>query len=180
MARTRLEINPKSADRLKQLYEERSITQEWLSGKTGISQNTLSRIANKKAPLSHFVATKIVEVFPEERAEWFMGLDDYRTEKEKTFSLFSDWNNEWKRRLNAVRILAYLSGYEIELFSKDEVPKISVETALQSISEGYKICKDGQVLATCPLERFNLLALDCQELVEQRIKSYVREVSNDG
>lgn len=180
MARTKQEVNPKSAERLKQLYQEHNITQEWLSGETGISQNTLSRIANKKTALSHTVATEIVKVLPNERVEWLMGLDDYRTEKEKTFSLFSDWNNEWKRRLNAVRILAYLSGYEIELFSKDEGPKISVETALQSISEGYKICKDGQVLATCPLERFNLLALDCQELVEQRIKSYVREVSNDG
>lgn len=179
MARTKQEVNPKSADRLKQLYQDHNITQEWLSKKTGISQNTLSRIANKKTALSHVVATEIVKALPDERVEWLMGSDDYRTESEKTFSLFSDWNNEWKRRLGAVRILAYLSGYEIDLLSEDK-SKNSIETVLQSIKEGYKICKDGQVLATCSLERFNLLALDCQELVEQRIKSYVREVSDNG
>lgn len=179
MARTKQEINPKSADRLKQLYQEHNITQEWLSGESGISQNTLSRIANRKTALSHAVATEIIKVFPNERVEWLMGLDDYRTEKEKTFSLLSDWDNEWKRRLGAVRILAYLSGYEIDLFPTDQ-SSVSVEEALQSVKEGYKICKNEQVLATCSIERFNLLALDCQELVEQRIKSYVREVSDNG
>lgn len=179
MARTRQKVNPKSADRLKQFYREHKITQERLSEVTGISQNTLSRIANGKAALSHVVATEIVKVFPDIRVEWLMGLDDYRTENERTFSLFSDWNREWKRRLGAVCILAALSGYEINLFPENEA-KASVEVALESIKEGYKITKDGQVLARCTLERFNLLALDCQELVEQRIKSYVREVSKDG
>lgn len=108
--------------------------------------------------------------------EYLQLKSDYKTQTEKSLAEFSSFSTEWRQRLNAVRVLAFLAGYEIEIF-KEENKERNIEEFLRSYKEGYKICKDGKVLATCPLERFNLLALDCQELVEQRIKSYVREVT---
>ncbi|MEE0801284.1 MAG: helix-turn-helix transcriptional regulator [Gemmiger sp.] len=102
---------------------------------------------------------------------------DYKTETERSLAEFSNFKTEWQQRIDAMRVLAYLAGYEINLFEQNEGP-YQIEKAIENIKEGYKIIKDGKVLATCTLERFNLLALDCQELVEQRIKSYVREVSD--
>lgn len=143
------------------------------------SVESISKIERGERNLTLKRAEMLAKVL-QVRKEYLLCMDDFKTENEKELFKWREWDTEQKRRLNAVCMLSYLCGYEIELFSKDEGPKISIETALQSISEGYKICKDGQVLATCPLERFNLLALDCQELVEQRIKSYVREVSDNG
>ena len=84
MSKTKQEANPKSAKRLKQLYTEYQITQSSLSEKTGISQNTLSRIANGKVALSYFVACEIAKIFPDVSPEWLMGHSDFKNEAQKT------------------------------------------------------------------------------------------------
>lgn len=177
MSKPRQEINPVSGERLKQFCKKYGITQLKLSAVIDVTPNTLSKICTGKAPLTYRVANEIVKHYPQVRREWLMGIDDFETETKKSLAEFSCWKNEWERRLDAVQILAYLAGYEINLFEQNEGP-YQIEKAIENIKEGYKIIKDGKVLATCTLERFNLLALDCQELVEQRIKSYVREVSD--
>ena len=76
MARTAQEINSKSADRLKQLCHDLGISQTKLAELSGLTTNTLSKIATGKSPLTHYVATCIVEAFPMYRTEWLEGLDD--------------------------------------------------------------------------------------------------------
>ena len=110
MAKIKQEVNPKSANRLKQLYAEQNITQTWLSEKTGISQNTLSRIANGKAPLSHRIASYIVELFPDIRAEWLMGDDDFQTEMDKLKDSIGNLHNIY----GLITQLIALHGYTFE------------------------------------------------------------------
>lgn len=179
MSKPRQEINPQSGERLKNLCKEQGITQTKLAEQINVTPNTLSKICKGKAPLTYRIADAIVKCYPLIRREWLMGLDEYKSQAEKSLAELSNFNTEWQQRLNAVKVLALLSGYEITLFN-GENNKLSVDDALNAVKEGYKIYKDGQLLAVCPLERFNLLSMDCQELVEQRIKSYVREVSNNG
>ena len=74
--RVRQEINPKSVLRLKLLCGELHITQKQLSETSGISENTLSKIATGRGPLTRQVAEEIVKVCPSYRIEWLMGFDD--------------------------------------------------------------------------------------------------------
>lgn len=178
MAKTKLEIKPKCIDNLKELCKDEKITQITLSERIGISQNTISKILNGKSPMSHYVATEIHRVFPRYRIDWLMGDSEHKTDAEKGLTEFAEWNDEWQKRLYAVRILAYLAGYEIDLFPQNN--GMSLDEVFARIKSGYQITQNGEVLGYCPLERFNLLALDIQELTEQRIKSYLREVSKDG
>lgn len=176
---SRVELGKKRGSRVKQLLKEQKMRQIDLAGKIHCTPEHLCAMLNGNRTITNEMAQSIADVFTPIRREWILCEDNYRTEQEKNYSQFCDWNNEWKRRIAGVEILASLSGYEIEIFSTG-TSKCEIEMALRSLKEGYKIIKNGEVLATCSLERFNLLALDCQELVEQRIKSYVREVSDNG
>ena len=181
MGRKKVEINPIRGKRLRELLEESGMEQQELAKKIGYTPEHISYICKGKRNLTSSAAEKIVKIFPSVSFDWLMGVSDYRTTTEKSLADFADWNSEWKRRLWAVRVLAFLAGYDIELFDKNtENGKEDVIYALEQLKQGYKIMKDGKVVATCPVERFNLLATECQELVEHRIKSYVREVSKDG
>lgn len=179
MSKPRQEINPQSGKNLKNFCKEQGITQARLAEQIEVTPNTLSKICKGKAPLTSRIADAIVKCYPSVRREWLKGEDEYKSQTEKSLAELSSFSAEWQQRLSAVKVLALLSGYEISLF-KEEDNKLNIEDALNSVKEGYKICKDGHILAICPLERFNLLSIDCQELVEQRIKSYVREVSDNG
>lgn len=181
MGRKPTEINPECGKRLKSLIESSDMTATELARRVHCSQQHISRIINGRCPLKPDFAALIAKEFPGTNVAWLLGVSNHQTMTEENLAEFSEWDTEWKRRLMAVRTLAFLAGYKIDIFpSKGDSAKITVETALQSVQEGYKIRKNGQELGTCPLERFNLLALDCQELVEQRIKSYLREVSDNG
>ena len=177
MGRKKCEINKIRGERLRQLLSERGVDQKELARKIGYTSEHLSYIVNGKRNLTEDAARSIVSLFPPTRFEWLMGFDDYQTAAEKEVSEFNEFRSEWGARIHAVQMLAYLSGYSIELFSEDEH---NVETIIHSVKKGYKITKGGVVMGCCPIERFNLLALDIQELSEQRIKSFLREISDNG
>lgn len=76
----RIEINTKCAERLKYLLLEHKTTQIELCKMTDISMNTISKICNKKSPLTPYVADKIVKCFPGTRYEWLMGNSEFETD----------------------------------------------------------------------------------------------------
>lgn len=127
MAKSKQEINPKSAIRLKQLYEEHGITQVWLSDKTGISQNTLSRIANGKTALSYTIACEIVKVVPDISVEWLMGTSDFPTDMLK--SAFPAFKSLYFKIKNEKAVLAFLKtfGITIEAIVSPDIGNISTE-----------------------------------------------------
>lgn len=166
-------------DRVREERKLNKLTQFQLAELSGFeSVESISKIERGERNLTPKRAGELAKVF-HVRKEYLLCMDNFKTENEKELFELREWDTEWKRRLNAVRVLAYLCGYEIDIFTDGKMSH-SVENVLHSFDEGYKIQKDGKVLACCSLERFNLIALDCQELVEQRIKSYVREVSDNG
>lgn len=76
MAQSKQKIQPQSSIRLKQLCNELHITQKQLHDATGISENTLSKIATGKGPLTRQVAEEIIKACPTYRIEWLLGFDD--------------------------------------------------------------------------------------------------------
>ena len=87
MSRKPLIINPKSAERLKQFYIDENITQMELSERILVSQNTLSKIANGKAPMSPAIAQEIRKKFPHINVDWLLGESDFKTIEERI-----EWN----------------------------------------------------------------------------------------
>ena len=119
----------------------------------------------KQNKLSKASAEAIAEFF-HVRFQWVLGYDDFKTDSERVISEL----NIARSRIDAVKVLAYLAGYDF------------VPLSDQAVKEGYKILDtaSGGLLAYCVPERFNLICQDILELTEQRIRSYIREVTPDG
>lgn len=164
--------------RVKELLKENGMKQRELAEKLDYTNEHLNRILNGREPLTEKTASEIVKIFPSVRIEWILGLDDFRSESEKGWTQFFEQKSEWDKRLTAFRLLLDLAGYEIQLRNEDNQDTLS--SIINGISEGYIIKKDGVILGRCPIERYNLMAFDIQELAEQRIKSYLREAKGIG
>ena len=137
MAKTKQEINPKSAERLKQLYIEHDVTQFWLSKETGISQNTLSRIANGKTALSHKVACDIAKVLPDVSPYWLMGESDYSSGKEEMIAKVKNRRKNVRIQYDFIEYLFEKNGYRFKYLSKDkEIPGVELEENFYGAIEG--------------------------------------------
>lgn len=176
MAKIKQEINPKCADRLKELCKRFNTTQTAISEATFISQNTLSKIAQGKAPMTYNVACAIASKFPSVHVEWLMGNDDYMTDEEEGICIASSVVVESMSRTKAVRSLLHLSGYDFG----NTNPRSPAEEMRDYYLHGIPVRKDGVFITNIPAEKFRLIELDIQELAELRIKSYLREVEESG
>lgn len=109
MARKKQIPNPKSKANLKRICDELKITQKQLSEVSGVSENTISKIATGKGPLTREIAEEIVKACPSYRIEWLLGIDDdpYNVIKIKIPGLEAA-----RKRLDAAIFLHGL-GYEI-------------------------------------------------------------------
>lgn len=80
------EINLKRQERFKTFLEdqkENGITQKKLAEMLFISQQTISKIANKSGNLTEETAERISKLFPQYRLQWLLGFDDFKTDDER-------------------------------------------------------------------------------------------------
>ena len=139
MARTAQEINPKSADNLKRLCNDMGINQTKLAELTGLTTNTISKIVTGKSPLTHNVATIIVEAFPMYRTEWLEGLDDDPTVTGSTFIRSAVRANKRREALhNAFIPFAMLCGYSVAAVKSDIH---ATNCVIKDAITGYKLAK---------------------------------------
>lgn len=173
MPKIKQKINPKSAERLKQLYKERNITQMWLSEQTGISQNTLSRIVNGKAPLSHRVAADIVMLFPDIRTEWLMGEDDFLTEMDKLKDSLGNLHNTY----GLITQLMALHGYtfrEVDLSDCSEFEKVAYGShPIDVVNHRGKVCRIGH-------KEWRAIIGEIDQFVEFKLFSIYRKEEHNG
>jgi len=76
MAKKKQIPNPKSKANLKRMCDELDITQKQLSEASGVSENTISKIATGRGPLTRQIAEEIIKVCPSYRIEWLLGIDE--------------------------------------------------------------------------------------------------------
>lgn len=139
MARTAQEINHKSADRLKQLCRDLGISQTKLAEESGLTTNTLSKIATGKSPLTHYVATCIVEAYPMYRAEWLEGIDDEPTVTGNVFIRSAIRAKKQSELLHSSFIsMAALCGYSVSAVKSDVQ---AANAVIIGATIGYKISK---------------------------------------
>ena len=79
MSRQKTEINPVRAERVKILIDRENIKQTEFAKRIFQTQQNVSRIVQKKQPLTEETARQIVKAFPEYRIEWLLGDDDHMT-----------------------------------------------------------------------------------------------------
>lgn len=76
------EINPVGAERLATLIKGENITQVELAKRIGITQQSVSRILNKRQNLTSRVAQAIANEFPAYSVRWLLGFDQNEETRE--------------------------------------------------------------------------------------------------
>lgn len=112
MARKRVDINPAWGENLRKICKDQGITQVELGKKIGLTQQTISKIAQGHASLTTQTANAIVKLFPQYRFQWLMGYDRYATEGEYIANRIMDRAFEEMNEIDAVMPLFDLYGYE--------------------------------------------------------------------
>lgn len=121
MSKTKTEINPIRAERLKVLIDREKLTQQEFAGKLFQSQQNISRIINLKTPLTESTAQDIIKLFPEYRLSWLLGIDDYMTESDAFDGLVKKLDHEHDDNIVTARHLAKLRHIDFQLYSSGMV-----------------------------------------------------------
>lgn len=122
--RPKKRVDPVCAKRfgiiLDELKHQRGISQTEFAKRLNMAQQNVSKLKNGKVVLSKEHAENITEAFPEYRAEWLLGLDDFKTRED-----YQDHLEEYSREAlgqamserRSLRLgflhLARLSGYTV-------------------------------------------------------------------
>ena len=101
MSRSRTEINPERAERVKTLIERENITQQEFAERIYQSQQNVSRIINLKSALTEQTADAIIKAFPEYRKQWILGYDNFMLVDD----VFNDFIQQQKESWNAARVM---------------------------------------------------------------------------
>ena len=84
--RPKKQVDPVCAKRfgiiLDELKHQRGISQTEFAKRLNMAQQNVSKLKNGKVVLSKEHAENITEAFPEYRAEWLLGLDDFKTRED--------------------------------------------------------------------------------------------------
>ena len=178
MARTAQEINSKSADRLKQLCHDLDISQTKLAELSGLTTNTLSKIATGKSPLTHYVATCIVEAFPMYRTEWLEGLDDDPTLTGDVFIRSAIKAKKQSEILHSAFIsIASLCGYSVATVRSDIQ---AANAVISNAPTGYNLSKGRRTVFLSDDEMVTF-EHEISDLIELKLRHlFARNGGNNG
>ena len=128
MSRKKTEIHPVRAENVKKLLKREGITQKELAEKIGYSQQNISKIVQKKQPLTEEAAKLMIEAFPEKkyRIQWLLGYDEHMTlnDLEKDLISRSDATNNATIQLLDTALREVCARENIELPVLDNIPEL--------------------------------------------------------
>lgn len=80
MAKSKIEINSLSVERINELISDSGMTQKEFAEKVvHCTQQHMNRMAKGNSPITAETAAQITKYFPEIRSEWILGIDDKKT-----------------------------------------------------------------------------------------------------
>ena len=88
MSKKATEINPIRAERIKIIIDRENINQQKLAELIFQTQQNISRIIQKRQPLTEETAQAIIRAFPEYRIQWLLGYDDVMTVNDEISGYF--------------------------------------------------------------------------------------------
>ena len=195
MRRSRAEVNPKSALRVKELLQDNELNQKQLADMLHYTEQHISLILTGKRPLLPETAKEIAKLFPPVRFEWIMGYDDFRTPTEYKEFPHAKAAVDKQFAKQAVTILADILGYKFKIvgsrgvpFSLDEVMGVSDEArellakqvdAIRGDCK-YEVTRNGINVADISIDEFNSLVLEIKDFTEFKLSKLCKEAPDNG
>lgn len=177
MARPKREVNVERCKRLKQILDETHTTQKSLFEKTGISQQAISAMVQKRANVTETTAKLVTDLFPQYSFEWLMGFTDFKNNSEKLRTVISEMQDEGYLLLRGLTAFAKLCDYQIELASPAHKPNeesAPIEKWVKMVRDGYIIRKDDKAVQLS-FEEMNVFENEVCDFVELKLKHLFRQ-----
>lgn len=171
MGRPKTEINPKRAERLKELIKAEGITQTQFAGSVGMSQQNISRIITKKHALTEETARTIIDHYPKYPLEWLLGYEDYMTVADKLVAELSQAQEESDFMTFALIGLARLSGFTVD--PAEQQSDNSPQSVINAIKKSVTFSRDGRSVSLS-LAELNDFENELCDYVEMRLKHMIK------
>lgn len=189
MAKARVEINPKSAERLKHFCESKNINQSELARIIDVTPKTISAIATQKTAMSANIAYLIKAKFNDIRVEWLMGQDEYMTESDYRLAPQLDALEEKIRAIKAAGEFLESIGYRFVPHESNKLRNNQEEIAIVLLNKGQKnpysddkyilLDPNGNVVFECTSEQQNSILYSIWKASIAQIE-YVKDFLSDG
>ena len=174
MARPAVKVKALCGKRLKQLIGEQKITQNELSKMIFISPQTISKIVNGTASLTEPVAWSIIDKFPEYRIEWLLGIDDFPTERSKSYQVYKKVERNKELLDAALLCFGELLDIKMELFPFKGTERRTVEEALEKVKTGFTFEFDGKKVCF-GVDELSYIENEICDVVEAILKRFILE-----
>lgn len=173
MSKPATEISPKRALRVKEIIERekaknKHFTQAHFADEIAISPVTLTRIINKKSPLTERVAKDIIEKFPEYRLEWLLGYDNVMTDSDWLTSIQDQRDTTAQCIWGIIEASLNKKGLSLKFYHRQG-------QHLNSTERFHSDCYYG-VVDNSGKERKKITPLEMRE-IEQKIEEYADFIS---
>ena len=163
MSRKKTEINPIRADRLKTLIDASGITQKQLADRIYQSQQNISRIIQKRQPLTEETARLIISAFPDFRIEWLLGYDDIMKKQDLIPTKYEKMRIEKDTLERSLFELIRLSDFSINLRSIENLVDLH-----DFLKKYCTITRDGKTI-TFSVEDLNRFENEICDYIEFRL-----------
>ncbi|MBQ6519717.1 MAG: helix-turn-helix transcriptional regulator [Anaerolineaceae bacterium] len=172
MSRKKTEMNPVRSDRVKKIIEIEKLTQKEFGKRIGYTQQNISRIVQKKQPLTEEAARLIVETFPKYRIEWLLGYDDHMTTADAFLNAIQEINEEGRLLHQGFFSLAKLSNFQIDITPLSGESGTIADT-FRNMKKYCTIARDGKTV-TLTLSELNDFENELCEYVELRLSHMMK------
>ena len=176
MSKNKQIIKPESGLRLKEILSITGTSQADLQrileekGET-LSQQTISKIINGKAPLSMYNAARIANLFPEydNLYAWLTVQSDYKTKAEKIIAGLTAAEYSGDMMLTGFSCLAKRAGYDVQILNNGKTSDGTEKghRLFNLLGAKYIISKDGEKIAEMGLNEMQ----DLQAITFDAFKS---------
>lgn len=171
MSRKKTEINPKRAERIKEICKREHITQTKLAKAIGMTQQNLSRIMTLKNCVTDLTIDRICEIYPLYRKSWLRGDDDYMTNAALLANVFNNGYKESELLTAALSAFVKLGEYHVEMSPIYDT--YDVDTALKNMKEFLTISKDGKSI-TFSVQELNAFENELFDYFEFRLQHIMK------
>lgn len=190
--RPKKQVDPVCAKRfgiiLDELKRRRGISQTEFAKRLHMAQQNVSKLKNGKVVLSKEHAEDITKAFPEYRAEWLLGLDNFKTEEEyeahlekRSRAAFGQALSEHFSLQASFRQLAELNGYTVTegfaALSNNDRSSVPAEDSDETIKNSWYVCR-GYEWARFSRERMTQLQKKIADYVGFELEHAFKEQGN--
>ena len=158
-------------ERVRLVMKEHHCTQEHLAEQVGCVSNLISMIVTGKRNLSLKMAKKIAKVF-NVRPEWLLGLDDFKTVRDRQQSIMQEANLITGATHIIIEYAAETMGYSLEMGGQDGTSSGSDDPIC------YYLTKEGNTILPISLDEYAHIGIEAIRYIGFLFEGLLRKKSN--